>query len=994
MRGAAGDQRVERLGRGGRVGGGAEQRAAALGVACGQPAEREGGQIGLDRDAVECDRALQRGAADGHQPALPGKAERDDVGDDRVAEKAFGELLRVERVDPVGACGQVQPAAQVVDRHACVGLLHRRGHRRLVQIGHHPGAAMAQRLQRLGRGADHQIAGQQRVGLLRVDAHLMQHLRPVGQAHEAQHRAALLREAHEVEHAGRTSLQMRRHRDQHADGDDAGAADPGDQQIPGRVAERVGHGRCGQRVDPAAEVAAGAGRVAQRAAPPPGRGAHQADEARAEALGAGLVEVAGRGVDAALAAHRRVDRLHRDAVGLRAAVAAALADAGVDVQPARRRRQFALAAPAALLGGAGLLVDQHRHAFRGAQLALHRVERVAVVEGGAGRKALALAVVLADVVAEQRDAHHALGLDLAGDAVRAGHAVDRLAAGHRHRVVEQDLVGQRRFRRHRLADREVAGVVVGAVAEVLEDMRLAGEHRVRDPVDALAAHLDQALGVAVHPARHEMAADAGLRARALGHLRREVVRAAGAEPRRAPRRLGGAGGQARHGEVDDEGAAVQPRIMRRQPGRDRLDQPGGAQLAQLAQQRRAAAVALADQRRPGVGGRGVEQLAQLLLDDRRLLLDDQDLAQAVREGAQPRGLDRPAQAHLVEPHAGGGELRRRQVEPAQHLHQVRMRLADGDDADRGLRRLDHHPVDRIDAREGAHRVELGVQALLDRQRGQVGPAVVQAVGRRREAGSRSHRVGVMPARRRAGDRVQVDGGAALDHLRERGHADPGAREARQRPAVQAELDQLGDAGRRQHRHLPGLEDAVALVRHRRGHAAVVVASHHQHAAVRRGAVGVAVVQRVAGAVHAGPLAVPEREHAFDLALRIGLDALRAQHRGGGQLLVDRRQEAHAGRLIGGLRLPDLLVDLAERRAAVAADEAGAVQAACGVRGALHQRQPHQRLRAAEQHCAAVRQQRVLQPDLGAQQRVRGQRGVHPVSPVLVLMPDDSRDRCR
>ena len=252
----------------------------------------------------------------------------------------------------------------------------------------------------------------------------------------------------------------------------------------------------------------------------------------------------------------------------------------------------------------------------------------------------------------------------------------------------------------------------------------------------------------------------------------------------------------------------------------------------------------------------------------------------------------------------------------------------------------------------------------------------------------------MPARRRAGDRVQVDGGAALDHLRERGHADPGAREARQRPAVQAELDQLGDAGRRQHRHLPGLEDAVALVRHRRGHAAVVVASHHQHAAVRRGAVGIAVVQRVAGAVHAGPLAVPEREHAFDLALRIGFDALRAQHRGGGQLLVDRRQEAHAGRLIGGLRLPDLLVDLAERRAAVAADEAGAVQAACGVRGALHQRQPHQRLRAAEQHRAAVRQQRVLQPDLGAQQRVRGQRGIHPVSPILVLMPDDSRDRCR
>ncbi len=48
-------------------------------------------------------------------------------------------------------------------------------------------------------------------------------------------------------------------------------------------------------------------------------------------------------------------------------------------------------------------------------------------------------------------------------------------------------------------------------------------------VAAFAAHLGEGRGVAVHPVRHEVAADAGQRAAALRHLGRGVVRAAGAE---------------------------------------------------------------------------------------------------------------------------------------------------------------------------------------------------------------------------------------------------------------------------------------------------------------------------------------------------------------------------------------------------------------------------------------------------------------------------------
>ena len=49
-------------------------------------------------------------------------------------------------------------------------------------------------------------------------------------------------------------------------------------------------------------------------------------------------------------------------------------------------------------------------------------------------------------------------------------------------------------------------------------------------------------------------------------------------------------------------------------------------------------------------------------------------------------------------------------------------------------------------------------------------------------------------------------------------------------------------------------------------------------------------QRVARAVHPRPLAVPQPEHALDLAVGIGLDLLRAKNRRRRKILVDRGQE--------------------------------------------------------------------------------------------------------
>jgi len=186
-----------------------------------------------------------------------------------------------------------------------------------------------------------------------------------------------------------------------------------------------------------------------------------------------------------------------------------------------------------------------------------------------------------------------------------------------------------------------------------------------------------------------------------------------------------------------------------------------------------------------------------------------------------------------------------------------------------------------------------------------------------------------------------------------------------RPAVLREVEDVLHVGRRQHRHGAGREQVLALVRRAGRARRVVVAGHHQHAAVRGGAGEVGVLEDVGAAVHARALAVPHREDAVARrrashgrlgALGQQAELLRAPHGGGGQVLVHRRPEAHVVRVERGLRLVQRGVQAAQRRAAVAGDEAGGGQAAQTVGLALQQRRAHERLHAAEQQPVAVRRQ--------------------------------------
>ncbi len=256
------------------------------------------------------------------------------------------------------------------------------------------------------------------------------------------------------------------------------------------------------------------------------------DEARTEAVDAREVLVARRLVDLALGAKLGLQRLHGQAVRLGRAVAAAFADRVVDERTTSRVRIGAALAAAALFSGTGLVVDQNGDASGAAQVELDLVKLVAVEHRHAGRQHAAIAILLG-FVGDHDELLRAFGQDLMGNLRHGQHTVDRLAAGHRDGIVEQDLVGDIRVGRNRRPDGEQPRMEIGPVAEIREHVLVVREVHLAGPRHAFAAHLAEGVGIAVHPQRHIVAADACERARTFGHAGRGIVRAARAEPRLA-----------------------------------------------------------------------------------------------------------------------------------------------------------------------------------------------------------------------------------------------------------------------------------------------------------------------------------------------------------------------------------------------------------------------------------------------------------------------------
>ncbi len=162
--------------------------------------------------------------------------------------------------------------------------------------------------------------------------------------------------------------------------------------------------------------------------------------------------------------------------------------------------------------------------------------------------------------------------------------------------------------------------------------------------------------------------------------------------------------------------------------------------------------------------------------------------------------------------------------------------------------------------------------------------------------------------------------AGIADLADQLHAHPATRIARHGDGVQAELEELDDAGRVKDRDAVMREGVFLLDGEGRALRFVVFAAEHDDGAVGAGAHVVAVPEGVAGTVHARALAVPDPDHPVVSRMRVVLEHLRAHHRARGQLLVlpGLMHQAEVGGQWPGRG--ERQVKAAQRRAGVAAHE--------------------------------------------------------------------------
>lgn len=136
-----------------------------------------------------------------------------------------------------------------------------------------------------------------------------------------------------------------------------------------------------------------------------------------------------------------------------------------------------------------------------------------------------------------------------------------------------------------------------------------------------------------------------------------------------------------------------------------------------------------------------------------------------------------------------------------------------------------------------------------------------------------------------------------------------------------------------------------------------------------------MLERVARTIDARPLAVPHGKHALDLGTGIERDLLRAEHGSGAKILVHGGQELDPVLFELHLAAPHLHVERAQRRAAIARDETGGGQPCRPVAARLVEHDPHQRLRAGQEHAASGLPVAILQRIGGERPgRLRGLRG--------------------
>ena len=141
---------------------------------------------------------------------------------------------------------------------------------------------------------------------------------------------------------------------------------------------------------------------------------------------------------------------------------------------------------------------------------------------------------------------------------------------------------------------------------------------------------------------------------------------------------------------------------------------------------------------------------------------------------------------------------------------------------------------------------------------------------------------------------------------------------------------------------------------------MIVAGERKHAAMREVPAALACFSASIERSTPGPLAVPDAEHAIDRCAGEQADLLAAPHRRRREILVEAGLEMDVVRPSRWPRAPQRVVVHAERRAAIARDEAAGIEACRAVALPLQHRQAHQRLDAGKIDAATAARVLVVQ----------------------------------
>ena len=282
------------------------------------------------------------------------------------------------------------------------------------------------------------------------------------------------------------------------------------------------------------------------------------------------------------------------------------------------------------------------------------------------------------------------------------------------------------------------------------------------------------------------------------------------------------------------------------------------------------------------------------LDDRALFLGDDHQIQPLGPVAETLGLQWPDHPNFVSGYAEFFTRRWIEAEQIQSMGDVEPGFAGGDDADPRAGLAMDAAIDAVCPRKG-----LGGEALVIMHPrflglGGVAEADIEAALGHLERGGELHPDPF---------RIAIDDRGGLHGILHAFQTNPAARIAAERPAQRAVVQHLLHAGGREDGHHGIHQRHLGLMAGGGALAGMVVAHGHHHAAQRRGAGEIGVAEDIAGAVHAGALAVPERKDAVMRALAAQLRLLGAPDGRGGEILVQARIELDTSALASALWAP-------------------------------------------------------------------------------------------